>query len=435
MTGLLGLSFSYLLLAAHAFRGGDNGLVIFLIGMAGLVFSRERWAGNVAGVLLGCGSLIWLEKGSELINLRINTGDEWTRLALIMGGLLALTIFSAAYCFSPAGRERYSRSTEQGWFKASIFLLTALLLEITRSKVSFPILLADRFLPGWGRAEIFFLALYAAWLGGRMFSPEGARTMRPRIWVLFSAIFFGQLALGLTGVEQFLMTGKLHLPIPALIAAGPVYRGSGLFMPILFTVSILLVGPAWCSHLCYIGAWDDQCSRIGKLKPSRNFDSRLIWLRFVLLLLVVGAAWGMRVAGISSVLAVWAAVLFGLLGITVMLWFSRRMGIMVHCTAFCPMGIVSNLLGRISPWRMKITADCCKCMKCSMVCRYNALKPEDIKSGRPGLSCTLCGDCISSCPTGSLSYRFPFLSSGNSRRFFLVLVISLHALFLGVARM
>ncbi|TIH16563.1 4Fe-4S binding protein [Marinifilum sp. JC120] len=434
MAGFIFISLSYLLLAAHALRGGDNGLVLFLIGSAGLAFSRQRWAGNVTGLLLGCASFLWLNKGAGLISLRIYTGGEWTRLALIMGALFALTVFSAAYCFSPAGRERFCRTKEQGWFKASIFLLTAILLEITRSKVSFPILLADRFFPGWGRAEIFLLALYASWLGGRMFSPEGAKAMRPRIWALFSLVFFGQLALGLAGIEQFLMSGKLHLPVPALIAAGPVFRGSGFFMPILFTVSVFLVGPAWCSHLCYIGAWDDQCSRIGHLKPSKNFKSRLIWLRLALLVLVIGAAWAMRAAGVSTVIAVWCAALFGLLGIMIMLWFSRRMGMMVHCTAFCPMGIVSNLLGRISPWRMKISADCCKCMKCSKSCRYNALKPEDIEAGRPGISCTFCGDCVSSCSSASIGYRLPFMAPDASRKIFLVLVISLHALFLGVAR-
>nr|WP_306770944.1 4Fe-4S binding protein [Desulfovibrio sp. JC010] len=415
-------------------RGGDNGLVFFMVGAAGLVFSRERWAGNVSGILLGCASLLWLDKGTALINLRIFTGGDWTRLALIMGALFALTLFSAAYCFSSAGRERFSRNAEQGWFRASIFLLTALLLEITRSKVSFPILLVDRFFPGWGRAEIFLLAFYASWLGGKMFSPEGARYMRPRIWALFSLVFFGQLALGLSGLEQFLMTGKLHLPIPALIAAGPVYRGSGFFMPILFTVSVLLVGSAWCSHLCYIGAWDDLCSRKEGKPPTKDFNPRLIWVRLVLLILIVGVAWEMRRAGISSVVAVWAASQFGLLSVVVMLVFSRDMGMMVHCTAFCPMGIVSNLLGRISPWRMKISSDCCKCMKCSRVCRYNALKPEDIEAGRPGISCTLCGDCVSSCSTGSLRFKFPFLSYSNSRMFFLVMIVSLHALFLGVAR-
>ncbi|WP_419778880.1 4Fe-4S binding protein [Maridesulfovibrio sp.] len=434
MAGLIFVSLSFILLAAHALRGGDNGLCVFLLGSAALSLSRERWAGNVCGVLLGCGALIWLDNGTALISLRIFTGGDWVRLAVIMGGLFALTIFSAAYCFSPSGRERYNRNDEQGIFRASIFLLSVLLLEITRTKVSFPIFLVDRFFPGWGRAEIFLLAFYGSWIGSKMFSPEGARIIRPRIWAFFSVVFFGQLALGLAGLDLFLMTGSLHLPIPALIAAGPVYRGSGFFMPILFTVSVLLVGAAWCSYLCYIGAWDDYFSRKGSKKPAKDFNPRLVWVRLLLLILVVGIAWRMRVSGISPVVAVWAASQLGLISVLVMLVFSREMGMMVHCSTFCPMGIVSNLLGKLSPWRLKIASSCCKCMKCTKVCRYGALNRKDIEAGRPGISCTLCGDCISSCKGGSLGYKFPFLSSEISRKVFLTAVISLHDLFLGVAR-
>ena len=68
--------------------------------------------------------------------------------------------------------------------------------------------------------------------------------------------FFGQLALGIFADPIFLMTGKLHLPIPAVILAGPLYRFEGLFMPILFISTLLLSGPAWCSQLCYFGAFD-----------------------------------------------------------------------------------------------------------------------------------------------------------------------------------
>lgn len=432
--GIVLVIISCLLLAAHAVRGGDWGLAVFMAGVAGLTLPRERWAGNVAAIMLALGAGVWLEKGADLIEMRVFLGGDWLRLALIMSGLLGLTLLASAYVFSESGRRNFNRNKDSGWFKASLFLLTALLLEITRSKVPFPILMADRFFPGWGRAEIFILALYASWIGGKMYTPTGARATRPYIWALFSLVFFMQLGLGLAGVEQFLMTGKLHLPVPALIAAGPVFRGSGLFMPILFTVSVLLVGPAWCSHLCYIGAWDDLSSRAAQRKVPARLPSQLIWVRLILFVLVVGFAFAMRKAGVPGITAVWWAGSFGLAGLFIMLYFSRKMGVMVHCTSFCPMGIVSNLLGRLSPWRMKISEDCCKCMKCSRFCRYGALSIKDIKAGKPGISCTLCGDCISSCSSASIGYRLPFLSSNLSRKIFLVLIISLHALFMGVAR-
>jgi len=54
---------------------------------------------------------------------------------------------------------------------------------------------------------------------------------------------------------------------------------------------------------------------------------------------------------------------------------------------------------------------------------------------RPGFTCTLCGDCLASCRQRSIAYRFPGLPAEAARRLFLVLVVSLHAVFLGVARM
>lgn len=62
---------------------------------------------------------------------------------------------------------------------------------------------------------------------------------RTRARLLFSIVFFGQL-LGILVNPVFLMTGKQHLPVPAIILAGPLYRLEGLFMPILFLSTLLL---------------------------------------------------------------------------------------------------------------------------------------------------------------------------------------------------
>jgi polyferredoxin len=131
---------------------------------------------------------------------------------------------------------------------------------------------------------------------------------------------------------------------------------------------------------------------------------------------------------------VWLAAVFGLGGVAVMLGLSRRKGSMVHCAAYCPMGICANVLGRLSPWRVKIDDGCSRCGKCSRLCRYSALTPADLEKGRPGLSCTLCGDCVNACPEGRLHYTFPGLARKAARTAFIVAAVALHAVFLGVAR-
>ncbi|MHC5035002.1 MAG: 4Fe-4S binding protein, partial [Planctomycetota bacterium] len=140
--------------------------------------------------------------------------------------------------------------------RVAAFLLTFGLLAVVQIVVERPMLIAERFVPGAGWVESVVLAGYASWLIGMLYDPRNTAVWRRRLWTYFSVLFFAQLLLGLAGVERFLMSGKLHLPIPAMIVAGPLYRGSGFFMPILFTVTVLLVGPAWCSYLCYVGSWD-----------------------------------------------------------------------------------------------------------------------------------------------------------------------------------
>lgn len=427
---------SHLLLAAHALRGGDVFLSVALALSPSLLFSRRASARLVCAVALLLGSGWWVGSAVELTRLRMAFGEPWTRMAVILGAV-ALTAFASGAWLLLDGRARvvFGRGEEAANVEASAFALTAGLLFLARTKASVPVLLADRFAPGSGWLELLALAVYAGWLAGRFLDPTAHRRLRPRAWALFSAVFFGQLALGLAGFEKLLMTGRLHLPVPALIAAGPLFRGGGLFMPILFSAAVLLVGPAWCSHLCYIGAWDDLASRRGP-RPAIALPRRLvIGGRLATLVLACGGALALRLAGASSSLAVALAAIFGLVGVGVMLFVSRRAGVMVHCTAFCPMGLVGNVLGRLSPWRMRMDPDACTgCGVCASACRYSALTPADIRSGRPGLPCTLCGDCVRACVHRAMHYRLPGLSPARARAVFLVLVAALHAVFLGVAR-
>ena len=315
---------------------------------------------------------------------------------------------------------------------AAAFVLTALLLVPVQVFPKMPLLLAERFYSGAGWLQIIIMSVYAGWLAGRMADPVAARQLRPRIWLLFSLVFFLQLFLGLAGFERFLMTGKLHLPLPALIVAGPIYRGSDFFMPVLFSVTVMLVGTAWCSHLCYIGAWDDLCSR-GRKEPAQlpGWWSRA---RHGILLLVIVSASLLRYFAVGWQAALLLAAVFGLAGVGVMLVASRRLGLMAHCTAFCPMGLVGNWLGRLSPWRMRIAAGCTACMQCRRVCRYSALEPDNIFKRQVGRSCTLCGDCVTACHSGQIGYSLPLLGKDKARAVFIVLITSLHAVFLAVAR-
>jgi polyferredoxin len=294
------------------------------------------------------------------------------------------------------------------------------------------VLLLERFVPGSGLIEVALLSLYAAWITRVYLKARSTARLRTRIWLLFSAVFFLQFGLGLAGVEHCLMTGKLHLPIPALILAGPIYRGGGFFMPILFVSTVLLVGAAWCSHLCYIGSWDNALARRGRVRDNPPWWKSA---RGGILAAVILGALIFRWMGFTGGAAAAKALSYGFTGVVVMFLFSRRRGTMVHCTVYCPIGLLADWIGRLNPFRIKFDPACDDCGACNRSCRYNALADPDIRKRKPGISCTLCGDCLSSCPKSALRYAFFGLAPESARTVFVVTALTLHAVFLGVARL
>jgi polyferredoxin len=205
-------------------------------------------------------------------------------------------------------------------------------------------------------------------------------------------------------------------------------------MLVLFFVTIIVAGPAWCSYLCYIGALDDRFSRSKGIPAAARLPKWAAHLRLLVFFLVIAIAAVFRRMQASLAVVTATAGIFVLAGIIMMTRFSRKHGLMIHCTAFCPIGLIGNLAGRMSLFRIQIAKNCCQCGKCSRSCRYGALQPENIARHAPGINCTLCGDCLTACPSASIGYSLPGLSADMARRFFLVIIISLHAVFVAVAR-
>lgn len=432
--GLAALVLGLFVFAAHALRTGETGLAAATVALLGLLAARRRVAPWILGPAVLLAGLLLAAATRDLLGFRLAAGLPWLRLAAIMAGVVGLCLGGGLFALSGGLASWCDRGDGTGRAPAAAFWLTATLLGIARAKGPFPLLLADRFFPGWGVFEIALLGLYAAWLTGRMLAAPHTGPLRARYWGAFSLVFFAQLALGLAGATRFLMTGALHLPVPALIVAGPVYRGGGYFMPILYLTTLLLVGPGWCAHLCYIGAADNACAGFGRKTPKRLSRTLPYW-RGASLVLALGLAAGLRLAGVGPTYALALAAGFGLAGLGIMATASRQTGVMVHCTAYCPIGLVGNVLGKLSPWRVRIGPGCDGCGRCARACRYLALSPADLAKGRPGLSCTLCGDCLGACPGGRIGYRFPGLSPQTARTAYLTLVVALHAVFLGVARL
>jgi ferredoxin len=420
---------SAIFIAAHFMRGNQLTIAISCLIAPLLFYMERRWVIRVMQGLLVISAWVWIATIGQLVVERMALDKPWLRMFFILSGvaflaLVAVKRLQGLLALLP------NESAKPG---AVAFFLTGALLTLVHILPESPMLIFERLVPGSGIYMIVGLSLYAGHLASRFTDPGFAAKWRPRIWALFSVVFFGQLILGLIGFESFLMSGKLHFPIPAMIVAGPLFRGGGsMFMPILFGVTVLLVGPAWCSYLCYIGAWDDIASRFKRRKP-KALPRWVKPVRMAILIGVVVAAIVLGRIGLPVTVAIVAASTFGILGVMVMAAFSRKTGTMVHCTAYCPMGLLGNWLGKINPFRVRIGPECDLCMKCSTACRYNALSKPDIESKAPASTCTLCGDCVTQCDKNQIDYRFFSLPPDKARAVFTTLAISLHAVFMGVA--
>ncbi len=78
------------------------------------------------------------------------------------------------------------------------------------------------------------------------------------------------------------------------------------------------------------------------------------------------------------------------------------------CTYACPYGGFFSLADRISPGKIRVTADCNQCGHCTAVCTSNVLVHAEVKQYGmvvdPG--CMKCMDCISVCPNDALYFGF-----------------------------
>lgn len=317
------------------------------------------------------------------------------------------------------------------YMPAGVFVFVAFTLSIIQLKVDFPMLLFERFFPGGGWVEIFIIACFGAMIAYKMQDVNQSAKWRKISWMVFSVWFFTQLLLGILADERFLLTGELHLPVPAMMISGPLYRGEKSIMTLLFLSTIVLTGPAWCSQLCYFGAIDNF---MAKGKTSKKPISKKFRYKHTILAAIVAFTLVLRWLNVSPL---WAAIgggLFGIGGFFVIFLLTKKQKRMVHCTVYCPIGTVVNYLKYINPFRMTINPSCDLCMACTNKCKYDAMNYTNIEKKKPGITCTLCGDCLSACNKNAIQYKFLGLRPETARKLWLFLTISIYSVFLAMGR-
>jgi hypothetical protein len=86
---------AFLLLAAHFSRAGSNVLAGVSLIFPLMLLVRKPWAGWTLRIALVLGGLEWLRTLVRLTSQRRGTGDEWVRMAVILGTVALVTLLAA----------------------------------------------------------------------------------------------------------------------------------------------------------------------------------------------------------------------------------------------------------------------------------------------------------------------------------------------------
>jgi ferredoxin len=412
----------------HFFRIGDMGFFTIYVMVGLILFSQIPIRFILSILFLIYSFFLWIEISCYLVIFRLVFHIPALRLCIILGTVILIQLIAIMVCLN--SYTTLQDDLKKHGFSVLIFLAVFILLIFLREKIKLPILIFDRFGLRLGNLEAFFLGLYGAYLGSKFIDPISHYKIRKKIWAIFSIVFFTQLFLGLFVNKGFLMTGKLHFPIPALIIGGPLYRGGGYFMLGLFLSTILLVGPAWCSHLCYVGGLDAITSSLKKTNKTQKLPRRFAWFN---LFITIFLALYFRYFHVSWDIVFFSVAFLGIISLIFIFFLSPIQGKMTHCISWCPLGLISLALGKISPFRMKVDGNKCKsCKVCVQKCPYQAIDftHKAVINGY----CTLCGDCIASCPHEAIHLSCLDKKNTLFYKIFLFFLVVLHILFLGLAR-
>ena len=278
--------------------------------------------------------------------------------------------------------------------------------------------------------------------------------MLKKIRITLAAVFFTLITL------LFLdFTGTLHawLGWLAKIQFLPAVMALNVVVIVALLLLTLVFGRIYCSVICPLGVLQDILAKFRRKKNKYNYSKEVRWLRYPMLVVFVIAG----VAGVGSLFQLLApyssygriaTMIFQPLwkmGNNLLAYFAEQadsyafysvdvwmksMPVLIiaavtlvvlfvlawrggrtYCNTICPVGTVLSFFARFS-W-LKIRFDEDKCRNCSMCSKNCKAACIDFKTHSVDYSrCVVCGDCVSSCLFGALSYSRGNGSAGARER-------------------
>ncbi|MFP5212374.1 MAG: hypothetical protein ACLGPL_03240 [Acidobacteriota bacterium] len=104
---LLPVIVSALVLGAHFFRSGNDVLMAASLAVVPLLVLKKRWIVRAVQVVLVLGAIEWIRTLTELAMERRSMGEDWVRMALILGAVALFTAGSALAFRSTVLKKRY----------------------------------------------------------------------------------------------------------------------------------------------------------------------------------------------------------------------------------------------------------------------------------------------------------------------------------------
>lgn len=263
-------------------------------------------------------------------------------------------------------------------------------------------------------------------------------------WLLFvgTGLFFGiaftlehQVNRGSILLSPAIIEGKEVpiCPITIPFVLPPYYlRGEWIFPTSMKAILGILLfwfafawlfGRGWCSWLCFFGGIDQFFAslakrpliKLGPLGPAgRMFPYAFL---LFLILVAVGTLYPLFCAWLCPLRIVYdppavnttsewlSAIVFVTGGMVLLVAGPYLTKKRLFCSLVCPLLPVNSLLGKLSPFQLRIDPDRCNaCGKCASECEMFAVTAAAASSGAPHLECSRCGRCADKCPSGAADY-------------------------------